>query len=387
MRVVIDGTTEAGRRLLRGVMRYARAHTTWALLVEMEPARRKGADWAVDEAVIYASHDAALLAWIRTRDIPIVSCMAHHEPLGLPTVRSDDYAVGAMAAKYFIERGFGNFIFDSTGDVSPAAQLRFKGFADAVAAMGFKAEQHVPETVGTWINWYDHLTERLAAMPKPVALFFSHDTIARGGADLIAASGLAVPEQVAILGVDDDQLQCEISRPPLSSIAVPYADIGYQAAAVLHSILRGKVPATMSGPVLFKPTGVVTRQSTDIIAFDEPRLAEALRYMREHACDPCSVEDVLSHVLVSRRWLESQFKKRFGRSPHDEITRIRMEHAKRLLHDPHLSLKWIAERAGYGHVQNFVSIFRRTSGLTPAAYRRSLQNPTTTTPLEAVSNT
>jgi LacI family transcriptional regulator len=372
VRVVVDGATEAGRRYLRGTMRFARTHTRWSLLVEAEPARRKGSDWDHDEACVYASHDRELLERILARGIPVVLCQAHHESFGLPTVRSDDYAIGELAAEYLVERGFSNLLFDAAGDSSLAASLRYEGFAAALGRRGINTFRHDTLSFQSAGDRLENLARTLLTIPKPAAVFFSHDALARGASDLLIGRGLLVPEQVVMLGVDNDELQCDICQPSLSSIAIPQFEIGHEAAATLARILDGTTPARAPTLTTFKPTGVVTRQSTDIIAFDEPRLAEALRFMREHACDPCSVDDVLNHVVISRRWLESQFRDRFKRSPHEEITRIRIERARYLLRDVNLPLRTVANRSGYAHVQNFVAIFRKVTGETPAAFRRKV---------------
>lgn len=368
VRVVVEGTSEAGRDILRGVMRYARSHTNWCLRVESKPERKKGQEWALDHATIYATTYNQLMETILSRGHPVVGCLGHHQVRGIPVVRSDDLAIGQMAARYLLDRGFERFIFDSERDTYLPAELRFQGFSQVIRDAGFEVIRRRPPR-----KLLDHaecrdLIVMLQQMPKPVAVLFSHDTIGRIAADYITAAGLSVPEDVAILGIDNDELQCEIARPPMSSVAIPYFDIGHEAAALLDRILHGQAPPTE--PILIAPLGVISRQSTDIVAFEEPRLAEALRYIRTNACNPCSVEDVLDHCRVSRRWLESQFQAQFARSPHQEITRVRIEQAKQLLRDRRLTLRAVAEKAGYKHLQNFVSIFRRTTGQTPAAYRR-----------------
>jgi len=375
VRVVVNGNCTAGRRLLRGVMRYARTHTRWWLNVETAPESPKGPEWALDEAVIYACPIKPLLDMIQRRPVPVINCLAHQEHRCLATVRVDDHAVGVTAGKFFIERGFRRFMFVRAGDKNAASDLRLAGFGEVLRDAGFDVELEPDNSQGQpRPDRMNCISAALRAKAMPVCVLVSHDTIARELTDQLAATDLIVPEQVAVLGVDNDELQCAISRPPLSSIDLPYEDLGHRAAELLDGILSRRIKVTEPiKTLLMPPSGVVERQSTDVVAFDEPRLAEALRFMRVHACDPCNVEDVLGHVLVSRRWLESQFKSRFGRTPHEEITRLRVEKAKYLLGDPRLPLVTIARRAGYGHVQNFVSVFRRTAGETPDVFRRKIR--------------
>ncbi len=371
VRVVVDGLTESGRHLLRGVLAYARSHTRWIIHVEMALESRKGPDWERDTATIYAAPVRPLLETILARGHMVVNCLAHHQDLNLPTVRSDDHAIGRMGADYFIQRGFEHFLFEAGPDRSFAPKLRWDGFVERLAESNLTATWHDRDRTGDrFTDRLGDLCEAIKAMPRPLAAFFSHDALARVTGDYLSAAGVYVPEHVSMMGVDNDELQCEISRPPLSSIAIPYEEIGRQAARMLHRLLDGQPASNL--PILIKPAGVIERESTDVVASDSPQLAEALKFIRQHACDPCGVDQVLDHVLVSRRWLETQFRKRFARSPHDEITRVRMDRAKILLRDRNLPLKVVAERVGYGHLQNFVSIFRRTTGQTPAVFRRQI---------------
>ena len=140
-------------------------------------------------------------------------------------------------------------------------------------------------------------------------------------------AGIAVPEQVAIVGTNNDELLCETAWPPLSSIVGDFARVGYVAAQLLDRMIRGETLSPEDRLVLLPPLGVMQRQSTDVLAVKDSDVADAIRFIREHACDPCSVKHVLHAVPVARRWLERQFLSQLGRTPHDEITRVRIETA------------------------------------------------------------
>jgi LacI family transcriptional regulator len=179
-----------------------------------------------------------------------------------------------------------------------------------------------------------------------------------------------VPDRVAIIGVNNDDLICDSSWPPLSSVDCDYSRVGYAAAEMLDQQLKGKKLSKDERLVRMSPLGVIQRQSTDIFAVDNPDVADAVRFIREHACDPCSVPDVLEHIPVGRRWLERQFKAKLGRNPNDEILRVRVDTATRLLLQPNLTLSNIADRCGFGSVHNFCRTYARIRGVSPAAYRR-----------------
>ncbi len=371
VRIVVDGHTGSGRETLRGVVRYIRtAKPKWRLHVEMRPWVPRLAEWDRDVGTICAVANEEFVNSLIARGHPLVNCLAHYEKLGIHTVRTDDLSIGRMGAKHLLDRGFERFAFWSLGDRSEAARLRLQGMADELALVGHSVHS-IPQD---WRAGAEDLPsddfslpETLRAIGFPLGLLCSHDTIGRMASTELSANGIAVPEQVALLGVDNDQLQCEISTPMLSSIDVPYEELGFLAAERLNAILMHRaVPLT---PRLIAPNGVVERQSTDIVAVSDPLLSKAARYIREHACDPCSVEDVLSAIGVGRRWLEKNFTSRFGRTPHEELTRIRMQRATYLLRTSQLSIQIIAAHCGYSLVQNFGRTFRSVVGETPATYK------------------
>ncbi len=372
VRIVVDGHTGSGRETLRGVVRYIRtAKPKWRLHVEMRPWVPRRAEWDRDVGTICAVSNEEFVNSLIARGHPLVNCLAHYEKLGIHTVRTDDLSIGRMGAKHLLDRGFERFAFWSIGDRSEAARLRLQGMADELALVGHSV-QSIPQDwrVGAEDLPSDDfsLPDALRAIGFPLGLLCSHDTVGRIVSTELSASGIAVPEQVALLGVDNDQLQCEISTPMLSSIDVPYEELGFRAAERLNAILMHRaVPLT---PRLIAPDGVVERQSTDIVAVSDPLLSKAARYMREHACDPCSVEEVLNAIGVGRRWLETQFASRFGRTPHEELTRLRMERATYLLRTSQLSIQIIAAHCGYSLVQNFGRTFLAFVGETPAAYKK-----------------
>ena len=181
---------------------------------------------------------------------------------------------------------------------------------------------------------------------------------------------IPVPERVAILGVNNDDLMCESAWPPLSSIDAGYDRVGYAAARLLDRLMGGEDVPAEQRIVRLPPLGVVRRASTDLLAVDDPNVADALRYIREHACDPCTVEEVLRHVPVGRRWLEQQFVQRLSRTPHEEIIRVRMEIAQRLLGEPEMTNSNVARQCGFSTVQSFIRAFHQCVGTTPGAFRR-----------------
>jgi LacI family transcriptional regulator len=181
-------------------------------------------------------------------------------------------------------------------------------------------------------------------------------------------AGVAVPEEVAVLGVDDDELLCNLATPPLSSIILNSHRTGYLAATLLEQMLAGQTVAPEIHQV--DPLGIHTRQSTDILAINHRDVACAVRFIREHAHDGINVEDVLSAVPLSRRVLERLFEKYLGRTPHEEIVRVKVARIKQLLSDTDQSIADIARAVGFRHVEYLSAAFKRVTGISPIAYRQ-----------------
>jgi len=185
--------------------------------------------------------------------------------------------------------------------------------------------------------------------------------------DACRRCAIAVPDEIAVIGVDNDELLCELSDPPLTSLIPNTHRTGYDAAALLDELMSGKRPPAQAH--LVPPVGVATRQSTDVVAIEDRSVAMAMRHIREHACDGINVKDVLRAAPQSRRRLESAFRRLFGRTPHEEILRLQLDRAKHLLVATDLPLSEIAERAGFAHVEYLSVVFKKQFGVPPSRYR------------------
>jgi LacI family transcriptional regulator len=226
------------------------------------------------------------------------------------------------------------------------------------------------DPTGLW-TWNDALPRWLASLPRPVGVFASHDPQGVQVSEVCRLSDLRVPDDVAIVGVDDDDLLCELARPSLSSVALPSEQIGVQAAALLERLMAGKRPPR--GPLQLPPCGVVVRQSSDILAIAEQDVAAAVRFIRQNGNRPIRVADVLEAVPVSRRGLERQFRTVLRRGIWEEIRRDHLERGKALLTGSELPMSEVARRAGFSDSRQLSVVFRQETGLTPTAYRRQFR--------------
>lgn len=374
--LLVETSNAYARELLHGVRAWLREHGPWTLWLA-EAGR--GADpppWVRDwrgDGIIARIETPAVARAVAATGLPAVDVSAARLLPDVPWLETDDRAIAQMAAEHLRERGFRNFGY--CGD-SRFNWSRWRGdaFALHLARHGLGCavfrEPGPASGGGSRADWETELTALgrwIRALPKPVGIFAGYDIRGLQVLEASRRAGLAVPDTVAVLGVDNDELLCDLADPPLSSVIPDVRRTGYEAAALLDRLMRG---GERSGDGrLFAPLGVATRQSTDVVAVADRHLSTAVRFIREHACDGISVGDVLKQVPVSRRVLEARFQKLLGRSPHAQILSVRLERVKRLLSETDLPLAAIADRTGFRHVEYLSVAFKRQTGMTASDYR------------------
>jgi len=372
--VLVETDTGWGRNVVHGVAGFARRFGPWSLTVDGRRHFSRGAavEIAGVDAVVGRIDTPILLNELLALGIPVVDVGDLF--VGTPGIDSvlTDYAASAEAAlDHFQSKGFKVFAHYAppSRDYSPR---RGAAFVEVVKRRGGVCSQYRPglrdgreigrdehrRRVGRWIR-------RLA---KPVAVLAADARRASDLAEVCARERLAVPEQVAILAGDTDDLECELCSPPLSSIDVAGRQIGFQSAARLAERLAGAAP--LDSPLVVPPARVQPRQSTDVLAIEDPSIVLALRYMQTHACRGVTVERVLEQVPISRRQFERQFRVALGRSPAEELQRIKLERGRELLAQSELAIELVAEACGYAGSTQFGAAFRKSFGLTPLTYRR-----------------
>jgi LacI family transcriptional regulator len=365
------------RQVLRGVQQYVPSEEPWifhdaAPEMALLPALRQ---WRPDGviALLFGRPLAAALERLRR---PVVNVTHTLADLPFPVVDVDHQQVGRLAAAHLLERGFKNFGYFGSA-VASFSIGRFTGFDDALAAAGFSCSRCPGEfwprlaADTSWSATNRRVLRWLNSLPKPVGVLASNDIPARELAAVCREAGLRVPEDVAILGVDNDDLECSLSSPPLSSVALPAERIGFEAAATLDRLFAGETIEPRER--FLPPLGVVTRQSTDILAIDDPELVAAVRYIHNHAARGMRVEDVVRAVPLARRTLEKRFRRHLGRSPFDEIQRVRLERVKQLLSLDQMSVAQIAAQTGFENSQSLAILFRRETGQTCSEFRRQFR--------------
>jgi LacI family transcriptional regulator len=279
-----------------------------------------------------------------------------------------------MAAEHFLERGFRSFAFVGYRQQEEKKDRRV-GFQRRLKAEGFscacytKFDLPILRDGGLWGVAEPAFEKWLHALTKPVAVFAYQDFLGWEVAELCLNSKLEVPAEVAIVGVDDDELFCELSHPKLSSVAYPGEAIGYEAARLLASFLDAKKSSSSRRQIFLPPLRIVMRQSSDILALEDQNLNAALRFIRAHEGEPIAVKNVMQAVSISRRSLEQKFRLNLGRSPLQEILRVHTDRARRLLAETKLSIAEIAERSGFVSPERLSVIFKKKGGISPRQYR------------------
>lgn len=376
--LLVETSNNYGRALLEGISRFIHTHHPWAVFLELRDLSSTNPLWLDGwdgDGVISRFTTPELADVLARTGVPTIDLTDRFGPSDrFPQVWSDNDAIGKLVADHFIERGFRNFAACGfTGE--HWSRERCAGFARAVRAAGFECDEldtawlgHSPHAVETWEEDREQLMAWLVKRPLPLAVMTPNDVRGSQVIDACGRAGLACPEQVAVVGVDDDLPVCALCEPPLSSVRPDAARTGYIAAELLSKMMAGEtVPL---GIQRTPPLGITTRQSSDTIAIDDPDVATALRYIREHACLGATVEHVLEHVDVSRSALERRFRKLFGHSPQAAIRQVQLRRVRDLLVNTDLPLDRIANLTGFKHTEHMVVVFKREVGETPGRYRR-----------------
>ncbi|NQT12155.1 MAG: DNA-binding transcriptional regulator, partial [Planctomycetes bacterium] len=376
--VLVDTATGWGRRLVRGVVNYSQ-HGPWYLWIKsggQDTPLWLPPGWRGDGIIARIGTRAAARR-VRAARVPAVNISAIELPdVDFPRVATDLPAAGRLAAEHLLDRGFVHFAYYGLAHRS-YVDHHYEGFAETVSAVcddcpfyGTTFDSGAGARTA-WSTRQRGLSRWLKKLSKPVAVVTWTTELGRELIHACRREGLLVPEQVAVLAADNDELLCEACSPSLSGIALSSERIGFEAARLLDRLMHGGRPP--QGPSLLEPTGVVTRQSTDTLAVDDPDLARAAAFIRSHATDRIQVRDVLREVPVSRRWLERRFREVLGRGPAAEIRRVRLARAKRLLAETEMPVPEVARLAGFGSREYLAAVFKSEFNLSPRQYRNTAQ--------------
>lgn len=365
-RVVLVGNVESGyvRAAALGVAEYANTQSNWELYITLGSETPTGDPWQPDGVLVHlASEYAESLA---ASGVPCVQ-MGSSKTVPGPRVCGDDIAIGRTAAGHLLERGLRNLTMYHCS--LPGRELGFVQAVQSAGATYLKCPlAHLEHDIADWDGGVAELGTWLKAQPHPLGLFGIYDVAARFASRACLIAGLRIPEDVAIIGADDDELLCNFNLPPLSSVRQPTRLIGRTAAELLNSMMDGQPPPSV--PIAFPPLGVAVRRSSDILAIDDPEVGQALRFMMDAGGRSLTVEDICHQIVIPRRTLERRFKVALGRTVLEELTRLKIEFACQRLSLDQTPIADIAIQCGFTSVRHFYKVFRQSTGQTPGDYRR-----------------
>jgi LacI family transcriptional regulator len=372
--LLIETSNGYARGLLNGIIAYVREHESWSVYLG---EHGRGDDpprwlrrWRGDGVIARIENERIASAVIES-GLPAVDVSAARKVKALPWVETNDEAIADAAVRHLLDRNFRHLAYCGD-DRFNWSRWRCEHFQRIATSANVTCSVYRPSAraLRDWDAMEDEIGKWLLALPRPVGVMACYDIRARHVLDACRRVGLGVPDEVAVVGVDNDEFLCDLSDPPLSSIAPDTRRTGYEAAALLDRLMSGR-EKRRGQAVFVQPLGVVSRRSTDVFAVGDVDISAAVRFIREHACEGIAVKDVLAEIPLSRRVLEDRFQKLLGRTPHDEIARIRFDRVRQLLRETRLPLADIARRSGFRNAEYLSTAFRRELGTSPHAYRQS----------------
>ncbi len=374
--VIVDATKPYDRKVISGLAEYVQQVGNWSLYVEEEPLDKLPdfRSWDGD-GVIANFDDPRVFNAVKNLNVPVVGLGGgygkYHPGLDISYLRTDNNKVAQLGAALLIDRGFRHFAYCGMPKtpLNGWSKERERSFTNHVLARGFSCEVYNGRftTTRQWRKLQDHLGQWLRKIEKPIGIMTCNDARARHVLEACRKFAIRVPEEIAVIGVDNDELICELTQPPLSSVEQGAKHLGYEAAASLDKLMSGKRHKSFERTI--EPVGIVERRSTDTLAFDDEAVTHALQIIRERACEPIQVRDVVDSVPVSRTSLETRFQQHTGHSIHSEIRHTQLSQAKKMLTIGNLPIKNIALHCGFRTVQYFTTVFRKKFGETPAVFQ------------------
>ncbi len=377
--LLVETTLGSGRDMLKGIAKYISERGPWSIYHEPWSVGDERAEWLArwdGDGIIARLRHSDFVGAVKKSGHPVVDVLGEHGDPVIPLVHVDDGAIAELASRHLISIGLRHFGFCGIAGAN-WSDRRKRRFVEIVRGEGFSCDEFEwPASLTgrggrAWDLSQSRLSAWLKALPKPVGVMVCSDQRGVAVLDACRRANIAVPEQAAVIGVDNDDALCSVCDPPLTSVMPNHVEVGYRAAARLDSMLRGGSIRGRSS--LVQPAGIQTRRSTDTLAINDVAVLKALHFIRNHACEGVSVDEAARYAGVSRSVLQRRFRRLLGHTIHDELVTARVHRAMRLLSDGDLPIPEIAEVAGFRHQEYLGVVFKSFTGRTPAAFRRESQ--------------
>ncbi|UCD51300.1 MAG: DNA-binding transcriptional regulator [Phycisphaerales bacterium] len=374
--ILVETARAYGRGVIRGIARYNRERGRWSTYFQPQGLGDPPPPWIKKwkgDGIIARIDNATTARIVAKVGVPVVNLRSTLPDLGFPFIGADNQAVARLAAEHLLERGFRQFgLCGYRRGYHLGFDVRQLSFIEYVERAGCRCQpftlRHSDPRPPSWEKEQGRIARWLSSLPRPVGILATNDDCGLQVLDACRRIELVVPDQVAVLGCENDVYACNLSIPPLSSIDLNSEQVGYEAAVLLDRLMVGKRAAKR--PPEIQPLGVVPRRSTDVLATSHEEVVRALRFIRQHACRPIDVMDVVEHVRVPRTTLQMHVKEAIGRTIHQEIRRIQIARAKEQLSMASAPIKQVARDCGFKNVQYFTRAFHRATGETPARFQR-----------------
>jgi LacI family transcriptional regulator len=379
--VLLETSNELARSILRGIMQYVRMHGPWGFHIaggKFDEQKLPDIQHWGATGIIARLPNENLAETIAKAKLPTVLFL----PQGvnnsvLPsslfqcgTLRNDSAAIGKTAAEYFLEQQFEHLAFIGDLHAAPWSRMREQAFVQHLKQNGYNTHVFpIDPLIHDWWRERRLVVQWLKTLQKPFAVFAANDNRGRQLLDACLVAGIAVPYEAAVLGVDNDELVCESSQPTLSSIAIGSEQAGFRAAEMLDRMFHGEE----NEHLLYGPTKIVSRESTDLVHVSDPTVIQALEFIRINTGFQIRVSDVAKHVGTTPRWLEILFKRHLGFSVVDEIKRVRLKRVCVLLKESDLSFQEISILCGFENANYLSRIFRLEYGMTMTQFKEHPQ--------------
>jgi len=359
------------RTISEGIFAFAHDRHLWSFVhIDQTPSAIRAIATRQPDGLIGRFGGEETIAAVQELNVPFVNVTASLNRPGMAQVGEDNREEGRMAAEHFMDRGFKNFgCLGLESETDQASRFCWNAFQQTLSSGGHLAHRL---DIMPGQGWTERIRAWLEKLPKPVAVLCRTDSYALVVYGCCQELGLDVPADVAILGIGDDHRFCFSAVPRLSSIQLPAFQMGYEAAQLLDNLMQGgKLPKP---PILFSPTGIAERRSTDYLQFEDPHLKKAVHFIHDHLSEKFSIQDMVRHSGICRRALEKRFRAGLGHSPQIEIRRMRVEKAKEFLRDTTLPLQEIAERCGLNTAAYLYQAFKAVTDTSPAVYRKQFRS-------------
>ena len=371
--ILVETSRSYTRDLLSGVSRYIHSHNQWSTFLELRAFESSPPPWLNNwdgEGILTRTHSPEMAGAIRDAGVPTIELRSTNYNQSTPFVGMDNALIGESVAEHFLNRGYRRFAA-YTLDTELFFRERVSNFVTRVEEAGAHCESLPAHGESTPKDWEAHQAELitwLESLEKPIGIFATNDQLAVRLLDACRRASIVVPEEVAVVGCENETTLCDFASPALTSVKFDGETVGYKAAGLLDRLMQGETLA--EEPVLVPPKGIEVRASSDEYVIEDPIVLRAVKLIRKHAFEGITVAEIVKALGVSRSTLERRMKSTLQRGTKEEILRVQFKEVNRLLQNTDLTIETISELAGFTHAHYLQTTYRERYKITPGTYRK-----------------